>query len=132
LLCAALAILDGELLERIFDRVIDTPKMLRTFVQIVRSGRVGRRSLGSRPKRLVRRWLDARTDEEIFFASVGNSPSMADIIRMVHPCPRTPSRRALYAYLIGRPHEPAELPAIVISYERFKTERTPAEPGSSR
>ena len=39
------------------DRVIDNGKMLRTFIQIVRSGAVGRKSLGTRPKRLVQRWL---------------------------------------------------------------------------
>src|SRR5262245_49446905 len=37
LLCAVLAVKDGDLLPRVFSRVIDTPRMLRTFVQIVRS-----------------------------------------------------------------------------------------------
>ena len=61
--------------------------MLRNFVQIVRSGATGRKSLGSAPKRCVRRWLDARTDEALFAASVGQAPSLADVIRMVHPKP---------------------------------------------
>jgi 60 kDa SS-A/Ro ribonucleoprotein len=119
-LCAVLATLDGETLEQVFPRVIDTPKMLRNFVQIVRSGVAGRKSLGSRPKRLVRAWLDRRTDAEIFEASVGNDPSLADVIRMVHPKPKTESRRALYAYLIGKPHRAEDLPEVVRGYEAFK------------
>jgi 60 kDa SS-A/Ro ribonucleoprotein len=49
LLLAELAVRDGALLERVFERVCDNAKMLRNFVQIVRSGVTGRRSLGSRP-----------------------------------------------------------------------------------
>lgn len=120
-LCAVLASTDGDLLEAIFDRVIDSPKMLRNFVQVVRSGQTGRKSLGSKPKRLVRRWLDARTDEQIFFASIGNDPSLGDVIKMVHPKPRTEARRALYAYLIGKPCEADHLPDMVRQYEAFKT-----------
>lgn len=126
LLCAVLAVRDGELLERIFDRVIDSGKMLRTFVQIVRSGTTGRKSLGSRPKRLVRRWLETRSDREVFFASVGNDPSLADIVKMVHPRPANPAREALYAYLLGRPHDSAKLPEVVREYEAFKQSLKPA------
>ena len=69
--------------------MIDSPKMLRNFVQIMRSGVVGRKSLGSLPKRLVQQWLEARTDEQLFIGSVGNDPSLADIVKMVHPKPAT-------------------------------------------
>lgn len=121
LLCAVLATRDGELLERVFPRVIDSGKMVRNFVQIVRSGAAGRKSLGSRPKRLVRRWLESRTDEQVFHASIGNDPSLADILKMVHPKPATPSREALYAYILGRPHNTDVLPQVVKDYEAFKT-----------
>jgi 60 kDa SS-A/Ro ribonucleoprotein len=39
LLLAALSRREPALMDRVFDRVIDSPRMLRTFVQIVRSGR---------------------------------------------------------------------------------------------
>jgi 60 kDa SS-A/Ro ribonucleoprotein len=100
--------------------VIDNGRMLRNFVQIMRSGVVGRKSLGTAPKRLVREWLEARTDEQVFTASVGQSPSVADIVRMVHPRPKTAARAALYAYLVGRAFEAASLPGIVAKYEAFK------------
>ena len=51
LLCAVLSTRSPQLLNVIFNRVIDSPKMLRNFVQIMRSGAVGRKSLGTSPKR---------------------------------------------------------------------------------
>ena len=66
LLCAVLSVKSPGLLAEVFDRVIDSPKMLRNFVQIMRSGVVGRKSLGSLPKRLIVQWLEARTDEQLF------------------------------------------------------------------
>lgn len=120
LLCVVLSVRSPGLLAEIFERVIDTPKMLRNFVQIMRSGVVGRKSLGTLPKRLVCQWLESRTDEMVFNASVGNSPSMADIIRMVHPRPSTPARAALYAYLVGREHDASVLPSFVQAFEAYK------------
>jgi 60 kDa SS-A/Ro ribonucleoprotein len=123
LLLALLSRRDPQLMEGVFDRVVDSPRMLRTFVQIVRSGATGRKSLGSTPKRCVRRWLDRRSDEAVFAAAVGNSPSVADVVRMVHPKPGTAAREALYGYLIGRPVDPDKLPAIVRQFEAFKRDR---------
>jgi 60 kDa SS-A/Ro ribonucleoprotein len=85
LLCAVLSARDTKLLEQVFGRVIDSGKMLRNFVQIIRSGVAGRKSLGTAPRRMVRDWLDSRADDSVFFASVGQSPSLGDVIKMVHP-----------------------------------------------
>jgi 60 kDa SS-A/Ro ribonucleoprotein len=120
LLCAVLSVKDRALLGRVFPRVIDNGKMLRTFVQIMRSGAVGRKSLGTAPKRLVREWFEARSDEQVFTASVGQTPSIADIVRMVHPRPKSAARAALYAYLVGKAVEAASLPGVVSKYEEFK------------
>jgi 60 kDa SS-A/Ro ribonucleoprotein len=94
LLCAVLSKKSPGLMCEIFDRVIDNGKMLQNFVQIMRSGATGRNSLGTAPKRMVRNWLDHRSDEQVFRASIGQQPSLADIIKMVHPRPKTPSRAA--------------------------------------
>jgi 60 kDa SS-A/Ro ribonucleoprotein len=120
LLLAVLSRRDPALMDRIFDRVVDSPRMLRTFVQIIRSGATGRKSLGSAPKRCVRRWLDQRTDAAIFAASVGNAPSLADVVKMVHPKPATPAREALYGYLTGRSVHLEALPPSVAAFEAFK------------
>jgi 60 kDa SS-A/Ro ribonucleoprotein len=124
LLCAVLAGRDTRLLETIFPRVIDNAKMLRNFVQMIRSGVTGRKSLGSAPKRMVLRWLQARSDEALFAASVGQSPSLADVIKMVHPKPVAAGREALYAYLIGRSSHTDALPDFVRGYEAFKAGQT--------
>lgn len=120
LLCAVLSVKSPGLLAEVFDRVIDSPKMLRNFVQIMRSGVVGRKSLGSLPKRLILQWLESRTDAQLFVGSVGNDPSLADVLRMVHPKPTTKSRESLYGYLIGREYDEAALPELVQQYEKFK------------
>ena len=125
LLCAVLtthtASHEGhKLLLDVFHRVIDDGRMLRNFVQVVRSGVVGRKSLGSLPKFLVKEWIGRRDDAALFRASVGNDPSLADVIRMVHPKPATPARAALFGYLLGRPHDAALLPEVVQQYEAFK------------
>jgi 60 kDa SS-A/Ro ribonucleoprotein len=120
LLLAVLSVKSPGLMAEIFDRVIDSAKMLRNFVQIMRSGVVGRKSLGSLPKRMIQQWLEARSDVQIFVGSVGNDPSLADIVKMVHPKPATASRKALYAYLIGREHNASELPELVQQYEKIK------------
>ncbi|UXI67834.1 RNA-binding protein [Tahibacter amnicola] len=120
LLLAHLAQRDGALCEKIFDRVVDNGRMLRNFVQIVRSGVTGRKSLGTRPKRLVRQWLERASVDQILAAAVGQSPSLADVIRMVHPRPQDAEREALYAWLIDRPYKAEALPAKVQAYETFK------------
>jgi len=120
LLCAALSVLDAEKLKAVFPRVCDDAKMVRNFVQILRSGAVGRKSLGSVPKKLVQRWLDSRTDEQLFRATVGQSPSLADLVKMVHPRPANPQRAAFYGWLLGREHEAAALPDCVKGFESFK------------
>ena len=85
LLVAVLSTKDKAIFEKTFPRVIDNGKMLRNFVQIMRSGAVGRKSLGSLPKRMVREWFETRKAETIFKQSVGQSPSFADVLKMVHP-----------------------------------------------
>lgn len=128
LLCAKLSLDAPELLPVVFERVIDNGKMLRNFVQIMRSGVVGRKSLGTLPKRLVRQWLESRSDEQIFRASVGNNPSIVDILKMVHPKPQSASREALYGYLIGRDYNTKMLPEIVQEYEAYKADNSQAVP----
>jgi 60 kDa SS-A/Ro ribonucleoprotein len=130
LLVAYLAKSDVGLMKAAFPRVIDNGKMLRNFVQIVRSGVIGRKSLGTAPKRAAQAWFANRTPEVIFKSSLGSQPSMADVIKLVRPSPKVKSgesesakdlaREALYGYLIGKPFADANLPPIVQAFEAFK------------
>lgn len=124
LLCAILSTRSPEHLAKAFPRVVDNGKMLRNFVQVVRSGAVGRKSLGTVPKRLVREWLAGKDGPALFRASVGSQPSLADVIRMVHPKPADKARQALYGYLIGKAVDTSELPEVVRQFEAFKSAGT--------
>jgi 60 kDa SS-A/Ro ribonucleoprotein len=128
LLCAVLSVKNPALLQQVFPRVIDNAKMLRNFVQIMRSGVVGRKSLGTAPRRLVREWLDARDPESLFKASVGQDPSLADIVKMVHPRPKNDAQAALFGYFIDRSRQSGELPELVRAFEAFKKDRSSEVP----
>jgi 60 kDa SS-A/Ro ribonucleoprotein len=122
-----------SLAKRIFPRVINNGKMLRNFVQILRSGKLGKKSLASAPTKLINSWFNSRTDDQIFWQSVGNDPSLGDIIKLAHPKPGNATRKSLYAYLMGKNKvtmrgpdgkvvegEDLLLPDIVLEYEKFK------------
>lgn len=126
LIAAYLTVADPDLAVRVFGRVIDNGRMLRNFVQIIRSGQVGRTSLGSRPKRLVQLWLEQASMTQLMRAATGNDPSLADIVRMIHPKPADAARCAFYGWLIGKPYDVEALPAEIAAFEAWK--RDPALP----
>jgi len=128
LLAAYLTVAEPDLAVRVFGRVIDNGRMLRTFVQIMRSGQVGRTSLGTRPKRLVKQWLEHASMRDLMAAATGNDPSLADIVRMVHPSPRDETRRAFYGWLIGKPYDVAALPVEIAAFEEWKRDPSASLP----
>ncbi|MFX5813103.1 RNA-binding protein, partial [Acinetobacter baumannii] len=70
LLLAILSQMQGEEFGRAFPRIVRNGKMLRNFVQVMRSGATGRKSLGTRPKRLIKGWLEQAADRDIMRAAV--------------------------------------------------------------
>lgn len=121
LLLAALAAQRSSLVPALFEQVVDNGKMLRTFVQILRSGVTGRRSLGSQPKRLVQNWLNAASERQLLQAAIGNQPSLADVVKMVHPKPSEAWREAFFAWLIGKPADAAALPPLTRALLAFRS-----------
>lgn len=122
LLAALLATRDVKLLAQVFGRVVDNGKTLRGFVQMLRSGALGRKSLGTRPKKLVQEWLVTATEKQLLNAAIGNTPSLADVVKMVHPKPAEAWRAAWFAWLIGKSYDEAALPPVTQAFERFKRE----------
>lgn len=123
---------EDRLVRKVFNRVIDNGRMLRTFVQIVRSGKLGRKSLGTFGKKLIQKWFDDRNDALIFRDSVGNDPSLADVIKLAHPNPKDPSRQALFRYIIGKElnaEQTEALPQVVKNFEAFKQARLALKAG---
>jgi len=119
-LLAVLARRDPVLFRKVFGRVIDNGKMLRTFVQVIRSGQTGRKSLGSAPKAMVQSWLNTASDRALINANIGNDPSLADVIKMVHPKPGSKEREALFAWIVGKPCDVSALPEALQEWLRFK------------
>jgi 60 kDa SS-A/Ro ribonucleoprotein len=120
LIAAVLTRKSPALAKIVFGRVVDNGRMLRNFVQILRSGKTGRKSLGTAPKRLIQQWLEEASDLQLLNASVGQQPSLADIIKMVHPAPKDATRECFYGWLIGKAVDIAKLPKIVQELEQFK------------
>ncbi len=108
--------------------VLDNAKMVRNFVQILRSGVAGRKSLGTAAKKAIQAWFAASNDHYLLGATVNNQagqPSLADVIRLVHPAPNSKSRAALYAYLTDSNKKLVfeDLPNIVKEWEAFKVSK---------
>lgn len=122
-LVAVLATLDNKLFHKVFDEVIDNGKMLRNFCQIARSGEAGKvlnLSAGA-CRSAIRRWFNNRSCEYIFRASVGNNPSLADVIKLARPNVTGDEKRALLGYILGRTETRGRnLPQIVLDFEAFK------------
>lgn len=132
LLVAYLAAQKSPFAKPAFLKAIDNGKMLRNFVQIMRSGKLGRKSLGSGPRNLVRGFLTSTNPGKVFRQlSVGQSPSGADIIKMVHPKAKTAVHDALFGYMVGKVKPGNEkfdlLPYVVKNFELWKANRDIAE-----
>lgn len=98
-LVCVLAKRDPALMHRAFDRVIDNGRMLRTLLQLVRSGRFGKKSLGSALQRAFQRWLNGASVSQLLSASIGRDVSLRDVLRLARPVPKDNARRALFGWL---------------------------------
>ena len=118
-LLVALSTRDTKLMHQVFDRVADNGRVLRTVFQMTRSGQFGRKGLSSSLQRAFQRWLNNASVGKLLSASIGNDPSLRDILRMARPTPKDDARRALFGWLTDRPVDkwaPAtetDLPATV-------------------
>lgn len=124
-------------LKSLFLTAIDNGKMLRNFFQIMRSGVVGRKSLGTAPKKLLQSWFSSKAPQDIFKMSTGNEPSLADVLYASRTVDAgSPERKALFAYMLDREYDFDSLPSIVKEYELLKkwiatpSGKTKAEIGS--
>lgn len=142
---------DKKLFRRVFPKVIDNGKQLRNFINMARSGAVtGKKEnmTSGAIRHAIRDWFASKPAWVLFKASIGNDPSMRDILRMARPRPESEEKAALYAYMKGaeydekegvyrtwrrkNPNDPTSeryvththsfnsLPQIVQEFERFK------------
>jgi 60 kDa SS-A/Ro ribonucleoprotein len=124
---------DPALFRKVFERVVDNGRTLRTFLQMVRSGRFGRKSLSYALQRAVQRWLNTASVEKLLSASIGRDPSLRDVLRLARPTPTDDARRALFGRFAEQPVEKwapateADLPAEVRALDAYRRATTPAE-----
>ena len=131
-LLVALSVRDTELMHRVFDRVVDNGRVLRTVFQMIRSGQFknkagkGRVGLSSSVQRAFQRWLNTASVGKLLSASIGNDPSLRDILRMARPTPKDNARRAMFGWLTDKsiekwaPAKEADLPVEVQSLIAFR------------
>lgn len=130
LLCAYLSNKNSELFSKIFPTVINNGKMLRNFVQILRSGISGSKSCNSTVKRVIADWFNSRTCKEIFMQSVGNDPSMKIVIKLAHPKPLDAEKNTLVRWLMGYDFDAKTAPDCVLEYESFKSKQSDKFPSA--
>jgi 60 kDa SS-A/Ro ribonucleoprotein len=124
---------DTELFQRIFDRVVDNGRVLRSLFEMLRSGQFGRKSLSYSLQRAFQRWLNQASVGQLLSASIGNNPSLRDVLRLARPTPPDNARRALFGWLTDKPIEKwapatlADLPAEVGALAAFRNAATEDE-----
>jgi 60 kDa SS-A/Ro ribonucleoprotein len=132
-LLLALARRDALLFHRVFDRVVDNGRLLRTLFQMIRSGQFGRKGLSYSLQRAFQRWLNQASVPRLLAASIGHDPSLRDVLRLARPTPRDNVRRALFGWLTDKPAErwapatPAGRPDEVRSLLAFRQAATEEE-----
>lgn len=130
-LLLVLAQRDSKLFHRAFDRVVDNGRVLRTLFQMLRSGQFGRKSLSSSLQRAFQRWLNKASVSVLLSASIGNDPSLRDVLRLARPTPLDNERRAMFGWLTDKPVEkwsPAtenDLPELVQRLVAYRQAETP-------
>jgi 60 kDa SS-A/Ro ribonucleoprotein len=121
---------DTELLHRVFDRVVDNGRVLRTLFLMIRSGHFGRAGLSASLQRAFQRWLNEASVGTLLSASIGSAPSLRDVLRLARPTPRDNARRALFGWLTDKepakwaPATEADLPEAaqaLVAYRRAET-----------
>lgn len=101
LLAVWLAKHDVAMLERVWDQLIDSGKMLQKFCKYLRNGEVGGYRHFNRPvRKLINRWFQSRNATSIFQQSIGNDFPLKYVIKLAHPKPKDEETSALFAYLI--------------------------------
>lgn len=115
-------------LELAWPRVIDNPKMLSNFAQIIRSNVVGRRSFGTRVQRLMRKTIEGWSAEKQIRTVITGGPTMLDLIRMTHAKPASDAVKQTRSYMAGKPHEAEKLPTLVREWDAFKKDPSGTPP----
>jgi 60 kDa SS-A/Ro ribonucleoprotein len=124
---------DVKLFRKVFPRVADNGRVLRTLLQMLRSGLFGRKSLSYALQRCFQSWLNTASVGSLLSASIGHDPSLRDVLRLARPTPPDNARRAFFGWLTDKPAEkwapatPEDLPGQVRALQAFRQAATEEE-----
>jgi 60 kDa SS-A/Ro ribonucleoprotein len=94
------------LFHKVASRIVNGGKMLLTGLQMCLTPALsGKDDLSYSPQRAFETIMNEVNDGFLLSASVGNNPSLNDVIGCVRPKPPNNARRSLYGWLLGRPVE---------------------------
>lgn len=111
-----------DLFKKVFPIIIDSGRMLRTFSQIARSDMFKRNLSNKTFKSVYQSWFNSKTPDFIFRNSMGNDPSMVDIVKMTHI--KSNENQDVISYLMGKPYEISGLPSQLVDYINWQNDRS--------
>lgn len=113
---------DKQLFKQVFPIVVDSGRMLRTFSQMARSD-MFKRNLSNKTFRSVfQDWFDSKSPDFVFRNSMGNDPSVADIVKMTHV--KGNKNQDIISYLLGKPYNVENLPQNLQNYLAWQKDRS--------
>lgn len=106
-----------------FNKAVTDGRILRGLVGTIKSGQFGSSNLVNADRKLIDQWLMERTPLQVWEDSIGNNPSMADVIKLAHPSSHGDLERDAVYKLIVKNEVSANLPKEIVDYLAFKEMR---------
>ncbi len=122
---------DIKLFHKIFNRVVRNGKVLKAFFQFVRSGVFDRKSLSYALQKEVQNWILNSSVDRLLDTSIGNDPSLRDVLRCARPTPKNNEQSALFNYLVDKkdPEKLIDLPDKIKALNSFRDKENTNEKG---
>lgn len=127
-LLATLRTRNVELYKSIFNLVADDMRQIRGLVQMIRSGQFGSKSLGTATRKKINRWLASKSPISVWNMSIGDAPSLRDVMRLSRPSPSGDSQREAVYKLIVTGEKTEDLPQLIKEFFAFRENMTAEMP----
>lgn len=121
---------DGHLARIVFRRIVNNGRMLRNVFQMIRSGHFKIKTAPASIHKEMKRWFNEASVGMLMSGSIGNDPSLRDVLRMARPRPTNEQQKALFGWLVGKCESHGDLPRRVRVLEAFRKAETDDEQSS--
>lgn len=115
---------DSKLYRETFSKVVDNSRILRGLVSTIRSGKLGSKNLNNGTRKLIQKWFDSKHPVSLWNDSIGNNPSLKDIINLSHVSPGTDPARQAVMTLICKGEKSENLPEVIKSYYAWAKDKS--------